>query len=202
MMAIRLVLATRNAYKVAEMHELLADLPVELVGMEAYPDAPEPQETGATFAENARIKAQATAHATGQWSLADDSGICIDALNGRPGIFSARWAGEGSGAPEWIAKTLTELAGVPDNKRTAQYVCVLALAAPNGRVAAESEGSFEGRIADAPCGNGGFGYDPLFLLLDGTERTAAEITPEEKHGFSHRGKAVRALLPALRHLVR
>ena len=183
---------------------MMGGLPVELVGMDAYPDAPEPEETGVTFGENARIKAQAAAQAaaqaSGEYALADDSGIAIDALNGRPGVYSARWAGPGSGAPEWIAKTLAELNGVPDAERTARYVCALALAAPDGAIVAESEGTFEGSIADAPRGKGGFGYDPIFLLNDGSGRTAAELLPEEKHALSHRGKAVRALLPELHRL--
>jgi XTP/dITP diphosphohydrolase len=195
-----LVLATRNAHKVVEMRDLLGDLPVELVGVDAFPDAPEPEETGETFAENARLKASAVAKAIGHYALADDSGICIDALGGRPGVYSARWAGPGSGAAEWIAKTLAELKGVPDARRTARYVCVLALAAPDGRVLAEAEGTFEGYIAHAPRGSGGFGYDPIFLVLDRSGRTAAELTPQEKHALSHRGNAARALLPALGRL--
>ncbi len=196
-----LVLATRNAHKVGEMRDLLGDLPMTLVGMDAYPDAPEPDETGATFAENARIKARETALATGETALADDSGICVDALGGRPGIYSARWAGPGSGAPEWIAKTLDELSGVPDEKRTAHYVCALAVADASGEIIAEAEATFEGRIAHSPHGKGGFGYDPIFLVGDSTNRTAAELTPEEKHQMGHRGKAVRALLPELRRLL-
>jgi len=195
-----LVLATRNAHKVAEMRDLLGDLPVELVGADAFPGAPEPEDTWETFAENARLKASEVARATGHYALADDSGICIDALGGRPGVYSARWAGPGSGAAEWIAKTLAELEDVPDDRRTARYVCVLALAAPDGTILAEAEGAFEGRIAHAPRGSGGFGYDPIFLVQDGTERTAAELTPQEKHALSHRGNAARALLPALAHL--
>jgi XTP/dITP diphosphohydrolase len=197
-----LVLATRNAHKVKEMRDLLSGLPMNLVGADAFPGVPEPEETGETFAENARIKASAVAKATKHYALADDSGICIDALGGRPGVHSARWAGPGSGAAEWIAKTLAELEGVPDERRTARYVCILALAAPDGRIVAESEGMFEGRIAHAPRGSGGFGYDPLFLVNDGTGRTAAELTPEEKHTLSHRGNAARALLPSLPSLFR
>jgi XTP/dITP diphosphohydrolase len=127
----------------------------------------------------------------------------VDALGGRPGVRSARWAGPGSGAAEWIAKTLSELAGVPDERRTARYVCALALAAPDGSITAESEGTFEGHIAHAPRGSGGFGYDPIFLVDDASGRTAAELTPAEKHALSHRGNAARALVPALaRHLVK
>ena len=191
-----LVLATRNAHKVEEMQDLFAGTDFELVGLSQFAPFPEPEETGATFAENARIKAIATARATGQRAIADDSGICIDALGGRPGVYSARWAGVGSGAKEWIAKTLELLAGVPMEERTARYVCALAIADAEGNIVAESEGTFEGRIADAPRGNGGFGYDPLFLLTDGTERTAAQLSPAEKHVLSHRGKAVRNLVGA------
>ncbi len=200
----RLVLATHNAHKVGEMRALLASLApdVVVVGMNAYPDLPEPEETGTTFAENAQIKAIAAAWATGQYALADDSGICIDALEGRPGVRSARWAGPGSGATEWIAKTLTELSGVPSDRRTARYVCALALAAPDGTVVAESEGMFAGSIADAGRGAGGFGYDPIFLVGgDARGRTAAELTPDEKHEQGHRGAAVRAIMPELRRLL-
>lgn len=197
----RLVLATRNAHKVEEMRDMLGGLPVELVGMDTYPNALEPEETGVTFGENARIKAQAAARVSGEYALADDSGIVIDALNGRPGVYSARWAGPGSGAPEWIAKTLAELNGVPGAERTARYLCALALASPDSAIIAETEGIFEGRIAAAPRGTGGFGYDPIFLLNDNSERTAAELMPEEKHALSHRGKAVRAMLPELRRLI-
>jgi XTP/dITP diphosphohydrolase len=194
-----LVLATRNAHKVEEMQEMLRDLPVLLIGMDAYPDAPEPEETGTTFGENAIIKATAAAAAAGQWALADDSGIAVDALQGRPGVYSARWAGPGSGAAEWIAKTLAELKDVPMDWRTARYICALALADPSGKIVAMAEGTFEGRISETPRGAGGFGYDPIFVVEgDHADRTAAELSPDEKHALSHRGKAVRALLPDLR----
>ena len=198
-----LVLATRNRHKVEEIRALLAEIAteVEIVGLDAFPGAPEPEETGETFAENARIKAVAAARATGHLALADDSGICIDALDGRPGVRSARWAGPGSGDAEWIAKTLHELQGVPDERRTARYVCALAIAAPDGAIVGETGGVFEGRIAHAPRGAGGFGYDPIFLLADDLGRTAAELTPEEKNARSHRGKAVRAAIPLLRRLI-
>lgn len=195
-----LVLATRNAHKVEEMQALLADVPVKLVGVTDFPNVPEPEETGSTFAENARIKATAAALATGQYALADDSGICIDALGGRPGIYSARWAGPGSGAKEWIAKTFAELDGVPDEERSARYVAALAVAAPDGSIVAESEGFMEGRIAHEPRGANGFGYDPIFLPAPEFDRTAADMTPEEKHARSHRGVAVRNIVPALRAL--
>jgi XTP/dITP diphosphohydrolase len=195
----RLVLATHNAHKVTEMRALLGGLPVEVLGLDAFPGAPEPEETGETFAENARIKAVCAAQFTGCYAIADDSGISIDVLGGRPGVYSARWAGPGSGAKEWIAKTLTELADVPDEKRTARYVCALALAAPDGSILAAAEGIFEGRIGHKARGAGGFGYDPVFLVAgDAQGRTAAELPPDEKNALSHRGVAVRALLPHLR----
>ncbi|MDX1933308.1 MAG: RdgB/HAM1 family non-canonical purine NTP pyrophosphatase [Capsulimonadales bacterium] len=197
----RLVLATRNAHKVEEMRDLLREIPVELVGVDGFPAFPEPEETGTTFAENARIKASVTAQATGQWALADDSGIAIDALNGDPGVYSARWAGPGSGAREWIEKSLTLLLDVPPSRRTARYVCALAVAAPDGTIVAEAEGTMEGSIATEARGTGGFGYDPIFLVGDGTDRTAAELSPAEKHALSHRGNAVRALMPELRRLL-
>jgi XTP/dITP diphosphohydrolase len=195
---IRLVLATRNAHKVQELRRLLGALPAwELIGMDAFPQAPEPEETGETFAENARIKAVAAAQATGCYALADDSGICIDALGGRPGVRSARWAGPGSGAPEWIAKTLAELSTVADPDRGAHYVCAFALAAPDGTIVAETHGTFEGRIARSAYGGGGFGYDPIFLVGPDYVRTAATLTSEEKDALSHRGTAARALVPHL-----
>ena len=193
----QLVLATRNAHKVEEMRALLAPVPVTLVGALDFPGVPEPEETGATFAENARIKATAVALATGRYALADDSGICIDALGGRPGVYSARWAGPGSGAAEWIAKTLSELDGMPNEHRGARYVAALAVAAPDGTIVAESEGMFEGRVAHAPRGANGFGYDPIFLPAPEHDQSTAEMSPDDKHARSHRGIAIRNLLPAL-----
>lgn len=194
----RILLATRNAHKIEEMRALLDGSGIDLESLEPFPEIPEPDENGDTFAENARIKALAYAAATGLPALADDSGICVDALDGAPGIFSARWAGPGSGAPEWIAKTLTLLDGVPEERRAARYVCAFCLALPDGRVVAESEGTFEGRIALAPSGDGGFGYDPIFLVGPEHVRTAASLTAEAKNALSHRGAAARALLPRLR----
>lgn len=189
-----MVLATRNPHKVEEMRRLMGRGFIYLTGLDQFPPFPEPEETGATFADNARIKARETALATDMMAVADDSGIEISALGGRPGVHSARWAGPGSGQAEWIEKTLREMQGVPPAQRVARYVCALCVCARDGSVIAESEGTFNGWIADSPRGSGGFGYDPIFLLGDGTGRTAAELTPEEKHEVSHRGKAARALL--------
>lgn len=183
----RVVLATRNAHKVEEMQQLLgAD--IELLPLPA--DAPDPEETGATFAENARIKALSAAQFTGLPALADDSGICIDALGGEPGVHSARWVSE----QNWIPKTLELLEGKTGEERTARYVCVLSLMLPDATITAEAQGTFEGRIADAPRGTNGFGYDPIFLIGPDFTRTVGEISAEEKHALSHRGAAARALL--------
>jgi XTP/dITP diphosphohydrolase len=190
----RLVLATHNAHKVDELQQMLSGFPVEVCSMLDFPGIPEPDETGSTFLENATIKAKAAAAFTGLPALADDSGICIDALDGAPGIFSARWAGPGSSAEDWIRKTLDLLEDTPDDHRSCRYVCALSLTDASGDVIAVSEGTMEGRIARSPSGHGGFGYDPIFLVAPNYEITAAELSSEEKHAISHRGVALRNLL--------
>ncbi len=186
-----LTLATRNAHKIEELRAIFAGLPLEFLPV---PDGiEEPEETGATFAENARLKAAYYAEKTGRLALADDSGICIDALGGQPGVHSARWVSE----KEWIPRVLELLSRTPEAERTARYACAFALASPTGEFLAESEGFFEGRIASQSRGAGGFGYDPIFLAAPDFTQTAAELTSEEKHIRSHRGAAARALLPAL-----
>ncbi|WP_369016134.1 RdgB/HAM1 family non-canonical purine NTP pyrophosphatase [Armatimonas sp.] len=181
----KIILATRNAHKVEEMQQLLPDL--ELLSLPD--DAPDPEETGATFLENARIKALSAAQHTGLPALADDSGICIDALGGAPGVHSARWVSE----ENWIPEVLKKLDGKVGSERSARYVCVLSLMAPDGTILAESEGTFEGRIAGEPRGNNGFGYDPIFLVEPDYAQTVGEISTEEKHARSHRGVAARRL---------
>ncbi len=185
----QIILATRNAHKVEEMQQLLPGL--ELLSLPG--DAPDPEETGATFLENARIKALSAAQHTGLPALADDSGICIDALGGAPGVSSARWVSE----ENWIPTVLARLEGKVDAERSARYVCVLSLITPNGTVLAESEGTFEGRIAGEPRGTNGFGYDPIFLVPPSYTQTVGELSAEEKHARSHRGIAARALKQAL-----
>ena len=193
---ISLVLATRNSHKIEEMRALLRGLPILL---DRLPDdIDEPEESGDTFAENARLKATYYALATGKHALADDSGICIDALKGQPGVHSARWVGE----HRWIARVLELLTDTPDEARGAHYVCAFALAGPGGEILAESEGMFQGRIAREPRGSSGFGYDPIFLAAPEFSQTAAELAPDEKHARSHRGAAARALLPKLQDLVK
>lgn len=184
-----LVLATRNAGKVREMQALLAGLPVEVRSLGDYPDVPEVEESGSTFAENAELKARAVAAHTGELALADDSGIEVDALDGAPGVRSARFAGADASDEERNARLLELLEGVPPERRTARYVAAVTLAGPDGR-AETVTGTCEGQIALAPRGTGGFGYDPIFLLPD-RGLTAAEISPEEKNSISHRGQAVR-----------
>lgn len=196
----RLVLATRNAHKVSELQAILtaAGLEVELLGL---PDgAPDVVEDGLTFAENALKKARSAASATGLPSVADDSGLCVDALNGMPGVFSARWSGAQADDASNLRLVLEQVSDVPVEHRGASFVCAAALALPTGaeRVV---EGRVTGRIIREPRGSGGFGYDPIFLP-DGHDRTTAEMTPQEKHAISHRGNAFRALAPAIHELVR
>jgi XTP/dITP diphosphohydrolase len=190
---VRFVLATRNAHKLRELGVMLA--PHELEPLPAGVELP--PETGSTFAENALIKAEAAARATGRPAIADDSGIAVEALAGGPGIHSARYAGEGASDGENLAKLLADLRDRTD--RRAAYVCVLAQVEP-GREPELFEGRCEGVVVDEPRGSGGFGYDPAFLPDErspGDERTMAELTPDEKDEISHRGRAARALLERL-----
>lgn len=196
----KLVIATNNAGKLREFRQLLDGCGFELVTPRDLGIAFDPDETGVTFAENATIKAVEAAAACGHVALADDSGLEVDYLGGRPGIFSARYAGGDRTDPSiperrQIELLLAEMVGVPDEQRTARFRCVIAIAAPGGPVHLV-DGVFEGRIAHEPRGSHGFGYDPIFLL---PERgvTSAELAPEEKNRISHRGQAAaraRALL--------
>ncbi len=198
-MTVRLVLATRNAHKVGELAEILgeAGLDVDLVPLPA--DAPEVVEDGLTFAENALKKARSAAVATGLPSVADDSGLCVDALNGMPGVFSARWAGTGRDDASNLQLVLDQVADVPDEYRGASFVCAAALAMPSGDERLV-EGRVTGVLIRTPRGTGGFGYDPAFVPL-GHELTTAEMSAEEKNAISHRGEAFRALAPVLRELL-
>ncbi|MYW05356.1 RdgB/HAM1 family non-canonical purine NTP pyrophosphatase [Streptomyces sp. SID3343] len=197
----RLVLATRNANKVVELQQILKDagLDVELVGMDSYPDVPDVPETGLTFAANALLKAHAIARATGLPAIADDSGLCVEALNGMPGIFSARWAGTHGDDAANLRLLLAQLSDIADEHRAAWFACAAALALPDGteRVV---EGRLEGTLTREPRGTGGFGYDPI-LRVAGDTRTTAELTAAEKNAISHRGKAFRALAPVVTELI-
>ena len=186
------VLATRNNGKIAELRALLAGLGPQVVGLAEFPDIGEIPETGTTFLENARIKARAVCQATGLVSLADDSGLCVDALDGAPGVYSARYSGEDATDAANNAKLLAALADVPEARRTCRFVSVVVAVAPDGRELT-AEGVWEGRVTTSPAGQGGFGYDPLFF--DPTAGlTAAELSPEAKNARSHRGKALANLV--------
>ncbi len=199
-----LVLATRNAGKRREIQTALGDLPIAVTGLDSFGAIPEPAETGATFAANARDKALYYAAATGQWCLAEDSGLEVDALDGAPGVLSARYAADRypPGADRATvdqannAKLLEALASVPPSQRTARFVCHLALGGEGG-VLLETFDMVEGQIAQAPRGSNGFGYDPLFWIPS-LGRTTAELSPEQKNALSHRGKAVRHFARLLR----
>ena len=196
----RLLVASGNRKKAAEIAAILgagAGGPLEVLTLADFPALEVPEETGATFLENARIKARAGAAGSGLPTLGEDSGLCVDALGGAPGILSARYA-EGDDAARW-GKLLHELRDVPAGRRTARYVCAAVLALPDGREET-AEGTCEGEIAVAPRGTGGFGYDPVFLRPDG--RTVAELSPAEKDAVSHRGKALRSLAPRINSLLK
>jgi XTP/dITP diphosphohydrolase len=193
-----LTIATSNPHKIEEISAVLGPLGIGCLPL-GRSDIPEPEEDGATFEENARIKAIAYARALDRVVLADDSGLEVDALGGAPGVHSARYAGVGATRAERDqannAKLLAALEGVPDRMRTARFVCVLSIARPDGTILAEARGTFDGVIGFAPRGVNGFGYDPLLVLPDG--RTSAELSSDEKNARSHRGNALRALVRCL-----
>ena len=195
-MSHKLVLATRNQGKITEFRRILDALApgaIELIGVDQFPDLVDVDETGSTFEENSLLKARYTCHATGLPAIADDSGLCVDALNGDPGIFSARWAGTHGNDQANLEKVLDQLKDVPDEKRTARFMCVASLVLPDGREQV-AEGRFEGHILHAPVGENGFGYDPIFQPL-GMSISSAQMSAEEKDLRSHRGKSLRSLAP-------
>jgi XTP/dITP diphosphohydrolase len=200
-MTAQVVLATKNRHKLDELHRILmgAGLDVELLGIDAFPDLPDIPETESSFAGNALLKAREIARITGLPSIADDSGLCVDALNGMPGIFSARWSGRHGDDAANLALLLGQLADVPDRRRTAAFHCAAAIALPDGteRVV---EGTIDGVIIREPRGTNGFGYDPVFIPL-GRTVTTAEMPSEEKDAISHRGRALEALAPVVRELL-
>jgi XTP/dITP diphosphohydrolase len=200
-MTTTVVLASRNAHKIEELGRILADagLAIDLVGVEAFPEVAEVAETGETFAANALLKARAVADATGFPAVGDDSGLCVDALNGMPGIFSARWSG-GAGDLANVELLLAQLADVPPERRAAHFVCAAAVAMPDGRTAVV-EGRLDGHVITAPRGTNGFGYDPVFVPVDDPDRTTAELSDAAKDAISHRGRALRVLAPVLADLL-
>ena len=187
-------IASGNAKKRVELTRLLEPLGYRLRLQSELPDPPEVVEDQPDFAGNAELKAVALARAVGGAAIGDDSGLCVDALDGRPGVLSARYAGPGASDADRVSRLLAELAGVPPARRTARFVCHICLADATGAVLARFERACEGRIAETPAGGGGFGYDPVFVAAgsDG-RRTFAELTAEEKDRISHRGQALREL---------
>jgi XTP/dITP diphosphohydrolase len=197
------VLATRNAAKLRELTRILGaedhgGTQIALTGLDEFPGAPDVPETGATFEANALLKARAIARYTGLPAVADDSGLCVDALNGMPGVRSARWAGGHGDDRANLDLVLAQVADVPDSHLGAQFVCAAALVVPGSGPLGSGEwvvtGQVEGRLVRVPRGSGGFGYDPIFLP-DGFDQTTAEMTAEAKDAISHRGRAFRALTP-------
>ena len=191
MMKHRIIFATGNAGKMKEIRLILEDLGCPVLSMKEAQADPEIVENGATFGENAEIKARAVWACTGDIVLADDSGLVVDYIGGEPGIYSARYMGEKTSYEIKNWNLIHRLAEVPEEKRTARFVCVIAAALPDGRVLT-TRGTMEGRIAYEPAGAGGFGYDPI-LMLPEYGKTSAEITMEEKNAISHREKALRAM---------
>lgn len=197
----RVLLATRNAKKLVELRRILdaeGVTGVEVVGLDAVPDFPDAPETGATFEENALAKARDAASASGLPCVADDSGLGVDALNGMPGVLSARWAGKHGDDQANLDLVLGQLTDVPDARRGGAFICVAALVKPDGTEVAV-RGEWRGRILREERGTNGFGYDPIFVP-EGETRTSAQMSPEEKDASSHRGRALRQLLPHLRAL--
>jgi len=198
-----LLLATRNSHKLREVREILEGTDFEVLSIADLQGIPEIVEDGDSFRANADKKARTLARLTGRTAIADDSGIEVDALDGAPGIYSARFAGvEGPDADAANNRLLVEkLQGLAPAQRTARYRCVLAIVTPQGE-ARYTEGSVEGRIVDEPAGEGGFGYDPHFEVMgDAQARRMAQLSPAEKNAISHRGKALRELLPMLEELL-
>jgi len=193
----RLVLATANPGKLAELARILAagHVAVELVGLGEFPGAPDVAETGETFAENALLKARAISGFTGLPAVADDSGLCVDALNGMPGVLSARWAGRHGDDEANLKLVLAQISDVPDERRGAHFFCAAALVLPPGKEHV-SEGTVYGSLIREPRGSNGFGYDPIFVP-DSSDLTTAEMTAQAKDAISHRGRALRALAPVI-----
>jgi XTP/dITP diphosphohydrolase len=197
----QVVLATRNQHKVPEIRRVLAaaGANVELLSLERFDSVGEITETGVTFAANATLKARTVATITGMPALADDSGICVDAMNGMPGVFSGRWSGRHGDDAANLDLLLAQLADVPDADRRAAFVCVAAAVLPDGTTVL-AEGTVRGHLIRERRGANGFGYDPIFVP-DGEVRTTAEMDPAEKDAISHRGRAFTAIATDLKRLV-
>ena len=203
-MAHTILIATQNKGKIAEMRRMLniitAELGVSLVGLDTLPDIDPPEENGSTFVENATIKARYYADALQMIAIADDSGLAVDALQGAPGVRSARYGGDGLDDVGRTALLLKNMHDIPDAERDARFICAVCVAG-NSTEILTAEGTVEGSIARAPRGNNGFGYDPVFVPV-GETRTTAELSDQEKDSISHRGRAIRAIIPDLYELLR
>lgn len=191
-----IVLASRNRKKTQEVSEILAPLGFTIISVTQFPDVPEVDEDGSTFAENAAKKAREVALHLNQWVIGEDSGLTVDALNGAPGIYSARYSGEDATDERNNQKLIHELLNVPDEKRGAGYVCSVALADPTGQIRVACEGTCRGRILHQPSGAGGFGYDPYFLVPE-YHRSFGQLSAVVKHRISHRAKAFAKFAPML-----
>ena len=194
----KLLIATNNQGKVAELRDLLAGSTFELVSLQEFPKVGEVEETGLTFGDNARRKATGYARPTGLLSLADDSGLEVDALGGRPGVLSARYGGENTTFAEKMSMLLGEVRETGSLDRTARFVCSIAIADATGEILFSADGACEGKLAESPRGSGGFGYDPLFIP-DGFDQTFGELDAAIKQTISHRSRAFQQIIPFLRH---
>jgi XTP/dITP diphosphohydrolase len=195
----KLVIASRNDHKIQEMRRILeqAGLDIELVGIAEFPDLPDVEETGSTFAANAMLKARAVSEFTGLPAVGDDSGLCVDALNGMPGILSARWSGTHGNDQANLELLLAQISQVPTDRRGAGFICAAAYVHPDGTEFVV-EGQMSGTLIDAPVGTNGFGYDPIFVP-QGHQITSAQMSAELKDSISHRGKALTALADQLKN---
>lgn len=198
---LRLVVASRNRGKLREISDLLAPHGIAVVGIDSFPDVREIIEDGNSFAENAAKKASETAVRLSEWALGEDSGLAVDALGGAPGIYSARYSGPGATDESNNARLMQELATVPSERRTARYMCNVALADSTGTIRLQLEASCHGRITMDPRGTNGFGYDPYFLIPE-YHRTFGELAPTVKRHLSHRGRAFERLIPSLVRLLK
>ena len=197
----KLLVATHNQGKVVEFADMLQDMAIEWLSLDDVGVLRDVEETGSTFRENSVLKARTYAAETGLLTLADDSGLEVDALDGAPGVYTARYGGSGLTAVQRYQKLLSDLNTVPASKRTARFRCVIVLAGPDGTILGEAEGVCEGLIARAPAGIGGFGYDPIFYLPS-FKQTMAQLSAAQKHQISHRGQAMQKIEPRLRDILR
>ena len=198
--SVRVLIATQNAGKVREFRRLLAQVPAMFVGLEDLPRIAAPEEDGSTFLANAIIKANYYSRHFGEIALADDSGLVVDALDGAPGVHSARYGGDGISDMDRLYLLLKNLEGVPERNRTARFECAIVVANPDSEGVLQATGIVEGRIIFEPRGCNGFGYDPVFVP-DGKTRTTGEMSADEKDSLSHRARAIDAIAPALNDLL-